>query len=326
MNRYGWIDLPGIGIFEGQHQKAYIDHKDSKIYPSKLVVSFHHTEGSKAQELVDHICEETGYKNEDIENLLGQLSLELALQLRAGNQAEFYPLGMLSLKGDEYTFSSYGYNLNERFYGMEELPISPAIKTVEEILPLTVLPQSSQQSKSIFKEFKYLFWAIGLLWLIFLGLMFCPPRSSDPDSNKTKHDVRKNDSTPTLKDSVQLSTVDTSKHMATDSVFTQKQSDKIPIDSFQDEVILTDKNISTMDTVIKNKNCIIIVGSFKVESNADRLEKKIRQNGQQAFRGRFQDFYRVGVKFDCFHQNLQEVLIQLKAKYHPQAWILKYNE
>ncbi len=326
MNRYGWIDLPGIGIFEGKHQKAYIDHQDSKIYPSKLIVSFHHTEGSKAQELVDHICEETGYKNEDIENLLGQLSLELALQLRAGNQAEFYPLGMLSLKGDEYTFSSYGYNLNERFYGMEELPISPAIKTVEEIPPFTVLPQPSQQSKSIFKEFKHLFWAIGLLWLIFLGLMFCPSRSSIPDSNKTKHDVRQNDSTPPLKDSVQLSTVDTSKHKAADSVFTQKQSNKIPFDSFQHEIILTDKNVSTMDTVIKNKTCIIIVGSFKVESNADRLEKKIRQNGQQTFRGRFQDFHRVGVKFDCFHQNLQEVLIQLKAKYHPQAWILKYNE
>lgn len=72
-----------------------------------------------------------------------------------------------------------------------------------------------------------------------------------------------------------------------------------------------------------NYDCIILVGAFSVSSTAEKLKKKLLQQGYPA-----STFFRkgnrvVGIKHSCKNEaKLQQTLKKIKATY-PEAWILR---
>ena len=90
------------------------------------------------------------------------------------------------------------------------------------------------------------------------------------------------------------------------------------------EEIIKENNLESLNKRIKNKKCIIIIGSFKNEKYANRIAKKVQKDGYMVYRGKHGEYNRVGIQFECMTKDLQIVLAELKSKYHPQSWVLKY--
>ena len=72
--------------------------------------------------------------------------------------------------------------------------------------------------------------------------------------------------------------------------------------------------------------CIIILGSFKNHENSDVLIEEISKRGLEAYTEPYNEFIRVGVRFDCYQKDLYRTLFQLRGEFGEDAWILKFKE
>ena len=205
---------------------------------------------------------------------------------------------------------------------MEPLTIVPlVIPHVETTMPVALLPIQQTKSK---KEFTFLLLALGILWLIFLGLLFCPPSSR----NHTKENLPQlldTIGTKATVDSIKIpqvaiQTQDAAQHFIKDTLKVTSDS----LDKFKNESVIDSVNVNKLNEQINNKPCIIIIGSFIKTSYAARLSMKVKENGYEVYRGEYGKYHRVGIQFNCFEQDLKEMLKELKKKFHPDAWVLKY--
>lgn len=75
-------------------------------------------------------------------------------------------------------------------------------------------------------------------------------------------------------------------------------------------------------TVLKGSECVIITGSFKSLSNADKLKKSLMKNGYSVYTEYFGGFHRVGIIFDCQQHNRDSFKMEIRQKINTGAWIL----
>ncbi len=346
LNRFGWIELPGIARLEAQEEAAFIDHIQGEIHPSKIKILLASEEQMKADLFVRHVMEETGYTREKVENDLSKYCLTLSERLKK-NTVVKNAFGQWTKKENKISFIQNSLNLHEHFFGLETQALK-AIVFHEQ--PKTVGPQTQLQEDLIkrstentttttnfLSENRFLLYALGLLWIVFLFLLFCPSKRSTGDLSNGKNS--KADSFKTNKDNtVNIAQTDSSKIAITKDTnptpLQNESQNQIPPDSslvgdssaskLDNEVKIADSKVDELNKRIQNKNCIIIIGSFLKKSNANRLAQRVNRNGYNAYQASHNEYHRVGVRFDCFKQDLKEVLQELKQKYSPDSWILKY--
>ena len=243
----------------------------------------------------------------------------------------FEPYGNLSKKNDEMYFEAQQINLHDRFFGLKELALQPLVLNYNapETYKTPIIPITNQKSRS--KEFRYLFIALGIFWLIFILLLMCPSGERKfpeveqnpikPLTQETiiKEPVIHDQKTPLTNQDTQViaSRIPENKLTIADTSFTNQKE-------FQKEISVNEKNINEINQLIQNKPCVIIVGSFKKINNANRLAKTLTRKKYKVYREPYLDFHRVGVQFDCLKKDLQTVLSELKTTFNPDCWILKY--
>ncbi len=313
VNRYGWLDLPGIGFFESELRQARIDHLNGQIYPSELSLRQGISTEGRADEMVSHICMDTGMSREAMEEQLGALCRYLNESLKKQGWVEFEPYGRISRKDAEQVFESSGFNAHERFTGLGPLPISPVKLQYErtEPPPVPIKPLSPRKSADL----RWLYYLLAALWLIFLLLVLWPDRKKEKPGEKPVVAPTESPANMPSEDTAALPAPADSSSAA------------VPADSspaFQNEVLVQDHNVSEIDQEVRGKTCVIIVGSFQKSQNADRMKRKVKRDGYQPYTEPYGAFTRVGIRFDCMDRDLQQVLSELKGKYHPQAWVLKH--
>ncbi len=271
--------------------------------------------------MIQNMVAETGYDLDLLEEHLAGLCQSISESLKKNNSYEFIPFGTISDFGGKILFQQSEQNIHQEFYWMEALDITPVEQAqLKSVIPIEPVPIRKTKSQ---REFYFLLIALGILWSVFLGLLLCPPNSR---IKQTQNGNASNDSTafiPTVDSSSNL--VDTLQedslvNQIKDSVINEKDS----TDQFKNVVVIDSGNVKTLDKEIKYKECVIIVGSFKRLANAERLSLKVKKSGFELFRGEYGSFHRVGIKFNCFEHDLQEMLLKLKEKFHPDAWVLMY--
>ncbi len=312
--------MPGIGTFQAFETKAYIDHQEGKVYPSSLSVQWLQEETNRAESLVQHLIDETGYPKNELENELADLCFSLTEELKKGETINFLPFGQLTASENGIVFLPTEKNLHHQFFGLEALEIQPVQKIfhaqIEERAPIKSLPRHT------IIEFRNIVLIIAMLLLILICFWFCPVKKTGKSGKDTSSDISKVDSLlnqsipgmgdsgnlhPTLLDTPKNNTLDTSQY-----------------DSLKNEEIITIENVAELNDKVKNKTCVIIVGSFLKISNARRMEKKVIADGYQVYKGNYNNFNRVGISFDCLKHDLAGVLTELKKKYSQDSWVLKY--
>ncbi len=311
VNRYGWLDLPGIGFFESEIRQARIDHLNGQIHPAELNLRLGTSTEGKADEMVSHVCVDTGLDRGQVEEQLGVLCRYLAENLKKNGWVEFDPYGKIERSGENQVFRPSGFNAHERFAGLGPLPIAP-VKLQYERTEVPMAPIKPLQPRKA-SDLRWLYYLLAALWLIFLLLVLWPDRKKEKPAS---HPV------PVLPDSLpDKPSEDTTLVSATpDTAITAADSSS----DFQNEVLVQDHNVAEIDQEVRGKTCVIIVGSFQRAQNADRMKKKVRRDGYEPYTEAYGSFTRVGIKFNCLDRDLQQVLAELKLKYHPQSWVLKH--
>jgi hypothetical protein len=322
LNRYNWIEIPGIGVFNGTKSSAHLNHIEKKIYPGRLLIEFDSANTFRTETMIQNIVAETGYDQDLLEEHLAALCQSISESLKKNNSYEFIPFGSISDYGGKILFQQSEKNIHQEFYWMEALDITPVEQTsFKSVVPIEPVPIRKTKSQ---REFYFLLIALGILWSVFLGLLLCPPNSR---IQHAKNEDTSNDSIPLIpatnssgNSMDSLLTADSLHNQINDTVITDKDS----TDQFENVALIDSGNVKALDKEIKYKACVIIVGSFKKLSNAERLSREVKKSGFELFRGEYGSFHRVGIKFNCFEHDLQEMLLKLKEKFHPDAWVLMY--
>lgn len=319
------MEIPGIGYFTGTETDAAIDPIQKHIQPARLHTQFDHRAHQKTEEMVENIHLETGFAHEEIEQALARLVLHLGSELRVRKEVLFEPFGKLfyAKENNVLQFHPSDQNLHLRFFGLESIPLpSQPAQSVVTMTPAEALKTTPPESMIN----RRLLWLLGLLWLLFLTLMLCP--SNKKNQTVTPPDkVASNDSsnrTPALphQDSTLSDSTNPNQEGTNAEASGITQNDTTG--KFAHEEKVEAHNIDDLNEKIIHKECVIIVGSFLRQSNAERLSKKIEKQHYKLFREKFGAFNRVGIAFDCAHENLQSMLEKLRKKYASDSWILKY--
>lgn len=330
LNRYLWIEIPGLGIINGRKSSSYVDHIEKKIYPARIVLDFVAANTLRTEIMIQNIISETGYDQELLEEHLAAICQDITESLKENSFFEFIPFGTFNIFNGNVSFLQSPKNIHQEFYAMEAMTIVPVVLPHSEVIktPKAVPIKKTKSSK----EFVFLLIALGVLWLVFLGLLLCPPSSrinkqknatTPIDSNSTAFKLDSsnlpidssliaNDSIAKFKDSISNLVNDTLEPSADTTL------------KFNNEIVIDSSNIKDLDDKIKYKPCIIVIGSFIKKVNADRLSRKVKKYGYEVYRSEFGKYQRVGIKFNCFEHDLNQMLNELKQKFHPKSWVLKY--
>ncbi len=313
---------------------ASVSNTSQSISPSRLLLQYDARAHQKTESMVENLVAETGYDAEDIEQAIANLVLHLGNELRVRKEVLFEPFGKLfyGKENNVLQFQATVKNLHSQFFELEDYPLIPLAATKkitpEETTaphPITAHPKSVGINKNLLA-------ILALLWIIFLGLLFCPSRK--PNEKNSDASLLQTDSmaeAQKLTDSNEIKTIDTTtnagtRSQAVDSTSTslpQQDTATIPAE-FQHETEIKSDNLKQLNEEIKHKKCVIIVGSFQKSFNAKRMITKVKRQKFQAYSENFGTFHRVGVKFDCTHIPLESMLELLKKKFAGDAWILKY--
>lgn len=318
LNQYHWFELPGIGRFSGTKRAAYIHHIEQKIYPGSIALQFESGITSNTEQMLSHLVEETGFSQELLEEHLAALCQFIQDSLKGAPSVYFEPFGTLYQLNGNWIFKQSEHNIHQDFYKQSPLSLKPIqFKNEEKQIPIEtkVLIQTPKKSY----ELRSLLIALGILWLIFLCLYFCPNRKSNTEIIKGSI----GDSTNGAQ-AIQIQDSLEPEATALDSLAALVQEPISNQDSLTNEIQIDESNVQHLNDSIQNKPCVIIVGSFIKINNANRLSEKLKRDHYNVYRGQYEKFNRVGVQFDCFKQDLKKVLEDLKKHYHPDAWVLKY--
>lgn len=318
LNQYNWFELPGIGRFNGTKRATYIHHIEQKIYPGTIDLQFESGITSNTEQMLSHMVEETGYSLEVLEEHLAALCQYIEDSFKSAQSFYFEPFGRLYNLNGNWVFKQSEHNIHQAFYKMSALPLKPIqFKNEEKQIPIETKVAIQTPKKSY--ELRSLLIALGILWLIFICLYFCPNRKSNSEINKWQQE----DTTSVAQPLSFQDSMDRNAHTA-DSIAATVQTPISNPDSLSNEVQVNESNVDHLNDSIQNKPCVIIVGSFLKINNANRLTDKLKREQYEVYHGQYEKFNRVGVKFDCFKQDLKKVLDDLKKQYHPDAWVLKY--
>lgn len=258
-----------------------------------------------------------GYPPDLLLNELERLRKTVWTQLEADGSSALQPFGTLRWDGHQLQFDQSAQNLLQDVYGAEALSLVPAEKSFrpEPVIPV---PNISRQKE---RNLKPLWITLGILWLIFLALLFWPEQKPTATTAET---TTEQDSSDLLNhdDSLVLGILPApDTNIAVDSNISPP--DTVLVDHQVGETIIQQANMDSLSKELTHKDCIIIIGSFLKAGNADRLASKVSENHFEVYRGSYKDFHRVGIRFDCMQHDLRSLLDSLKKQFHPHAWVLK---
>lgn len=87
-----------------------------------------------------------------------------------------------------------------------------------------------------------------------------------------------------------------------------------------------ESNSEISENISSDDECIIIVGQFGSKKNVDKMVRKLEKDGYESYQGWSEEkgLTTVGAKFTYTSESKKErELRKLRAKYHPDAWILR---
>ena len=70
------------------------------------------------------------------------------------------------------------------------------------------------------------------------------------------------------------------------------------------------------------KTCVVVIGAFKQQSNADRMIKRISAQGYNTYREYKNGMNRVGISYDCEHSDPDTFRAKVKKQFNKDAWHL----
>ncbi|AVR44879.1 SPOR domain-containing protein [Christiangramia fulva] len=252
--RYECVVLPGFGAFLSQKQSAYIDEKTGQFFPPKKLISFNRQLLRNDGLLANYISEVQGVSYEAATNMVREFVYDLEISLEKGEKTEIGHIGKLYLDEEDklqfepnnsINFLTHSYGLSN--FGVTELQreiYKKEVAQLEEKAPLLFTPEKRRTS-----ILKYA--AIGL---IALGL------SGYAGLNIYSHQV--------------------SQH----NIAEQQEAENQLQQQIQEATFVIDNPLPavTFEVEKQSGNYHIVAGAFRVEENAEKKVKELKEEGYKA--------------------------------------------
>ena len=316
LSRRKSIDLPGLGRLFWLVKGPSKGNTYSQIVSPSIILQFE-SAADTSDELSEHLASTYNLAPRQASAVVADWMKHIKSALQSEGRFEMKLLGTLISKNNAVVFEPNTGLIGENLK-LPDFIVSPVDRPYSGLSPVN-RPEGNDENGTFFRILTNFIIPIILLFLIGLLSFFIYRQLTDPIPGHQNGTMIVTDTTDAegigQEDSSldsHLAPMDSNEQVLTDD--TTWQEEEIPIG--EEEERLSD---------FVNRFCIIIVGSFKRQSNVQRMIEKIEAMGLTTHTEQFGEFTRVGVKFDCYENDLYRTLFQLRGKFSDDAWILKYK-
>lgn len=307
---FGRVSIPNLGTFALVHHETHLNQGKNVLHPPFTTIDFSSI-GDKTCQFQDQLLE-MGMEVDDAK-LLQKLLIDDATMAKNQNSAfQLHDFG--SVNGDSF------YPVNEQYFNKYQgltdvtaipIPVKPAkIKHDDDYLyglnGMTV-PTAKNPSYTRY------WWpiAIGILTSCVI-IYWCLSDSKTNQNHLNQQQIVPEVDTMIPSNSEVLA--DTT--MQTDSL---GYSDHTTIDIAIDN---NDAAITSQPTSLHTSPCVVIVGAFKNDQNADKLLKKIASHGFKPYTAHHNGLQRIGIAYDCESIDPDTFKSKIQKTFNMQAWHL----
>ncbi|WP_165499053.1 SPOR domain-containing protein [Gramella sp. KN1008] len=252
--RYECVVLPGFGAFLSQKQSAYIDNDSNEFYPPKKLISFNRQLIKNDGLLVNYIAEVEAVKYNVASNMIQEFVYDLENSLQNESKAELANIGKFYLDSeDKLQFEPFTQiNFLTQSFGLDSFKTTAVqrevykqqVEELEEKAPLLFTPE--KRSSKILR-----YAAIGLIAIgisSFAGLNIY-------SSQVSKHNIAE-----------------------------QQEAESKLQEQIQQATFVIDNPLPavTFEVEKQSGNYHIVAGAFRVEENAEKKVKELREEGHKA--------------------------------------------
>lgn len=339
-----WV-IPGVGTIHRVFRDAYLDHRVQIAYPGADSFTFspevldsnpeweHYLDQSGGAELLDKW--KTVHRSWlDIWNETGKLEIK----------------GLLDLirEGDSVRVESLSPHGLGSWYGLPSIPFYPLNRelAIERMaLPKPKLPSGYRPEPFSFsKEIIMPILATALVLLAYVMIFTWPGNMVDlPPSRTTSRieldDPRVNrspvedlDSGLTedsfMSDEEMIDRAEPEQEMVSPEEEDEEYLDTLVNDPEYDKEMALDSDELMLDQIpleALEKECIVIVGSFRRSSNVSRMALKLTDLGYEVYQEPGPGgLTRVGARLECLDEEILDTLRFFRGRFVEDAWVLKW--
>ena len=295
--RYECLIIPGFGALLTQHQSAKIDRKNQTFYPPSKTLSFNRQLQTNDGLLANYIAsvEKCSYETslQKLRNYTGKLSLQLSERktVSLGNIGDFY----LNEENSVQFIPSSKQNFSTASFGLTSF-VTPKItrevdtetvETLEEKVPVYILPE--RRAKTSYLKYA----AIALVAISIAGFS-----------------------------GMKLYEGEVQKHN-----FAEKQKANSIVEiQIQEATFSIENPLPILNITFKKQTgkYHIIAGAFRVEANADKKIKQLREKGFTPTLIGVNKYGLHQVAYESFEERLDALknLRNIKNTQNPDAWLL----
>lgn len=315
---YGHVAVPNLGVFALEFTEAVFNHDRSLLKPPHSKAIFYRS--SSSIPLISQLLVESGMPSSDAQ------SIEKALVEDYHSATE---------KQIPFELDNFGTVINHifleknpaffnRFEGLSDMEIKALTIGAERKYPYRFattqedIAYAPAPKASFFSEY-WLPLTVAILTFITILWWLMSSSSENPNASNQLHNVGVTND---------LSIVDTPYVAEGTSTVTTLDNEGIAEENIVDEN--TDATQGTMtvqdaDTMVINSDtpsCIVIIGAFSQQSNAQRLLRKIAAKGYGTYTAQVNGLSRVGIKYDCKANDPEVFKSMIKTEFNKQAWHL----
>jgi nucleoid DNA-binding protein len=295
--RYECVIIPGFGALLTQHQSAKIDRKNQTFYPPSKTLSFNRQLQTNDGLLANYIAsvEKCSYETslQKLRNYTGKLSLQLSERktVSLDNIGDFY----LNEENSVQFTPSSKQNFSTASFGLTSF-VTPKItrevdtetvETLEEKVPVYILPE--RRAKTSYLKYA----AIALVAISIAGFS-----------------------------GMKLYEGEVQKHN-----FAEKQKANSIVEiQIQEATFSIENPLPILNITFKKQTgkYHIIAGAFRVEANADKKIKQLREKGFTPTLIGVNKYGLHQVAYESFEERLDALknLRNIKNTQNPDAWLL----
>lgn len=331
--------FPGFGTLILERQDAKRNPVKNKIFGPKYTTSFIYNEINEnaLNKFLRYYSARNGVDMQIADDFIRKLSLDILNEL--GIKSHFELEGFGTFRKSEgkiiFEFSPVLSELHQMSYPDYPLLVvsREQIRTEEPGDSLVHPKESDGSSGKIIKKTGAIL--AGLSILTFLCFLFCISDIFQGNKDKVNADPKiyssdkgETDTSDLAKDDMSVFGEDT--HTA-EIIAENRQINNSEI-SVINEVKKEKPGLNDLSALVNRaennkkyftETCIIIAGSFKNRSNAEKILKKIIGNGLRPFAEKYNSNYRVGAIFDMKFGTPEEHLDVMKNSIEINSWILQ---
>ncbi len=315
---YGRVAVPSLGTLTLHPVTASFNNDRSKLYPPATQISF----DSQVidQVLLVHQLTDAGMKADDATLLQSMLVADYKASFSQNQNFELSGLGTFYPDG----FVEQTDGVFNRYQGLEGIDVaalptylkrnSDFVKVADAPI-LQALPKTTLSPKYIWPILLALLTMIVIIGWFLSGDGNVAYSDVVEEGKKTEIShttVLNDDSLLTEIDAILEKSEVTPNIKDTSTVIVEKTDAPAEIDS----------KGKINQPIPSLKTCIVIVGAFKNENNANKLIKRINSKGYKTYTQMHNGLKRVGISYDCVAKNPDLFKSNIQKQFNKDAWHL----